>query len=110
MDFVQVGIHCSRTVRVLDKHIVPVATTIATTPQAVGYVGLGYLSSKVKGIKVNGIEPSKANVINGTYPLSRKLYMYTNGAPKDAVKIFLDYVVGPEGQKLVDKAGFVAMR
>ncbi|MBN1223016.1 MAG: PstS family phosphate ABC transporter substrate-binding protein [Candidatus Aminicenantes bacterium] len=87
-----------------------VATTIATTPQAIGYVGLGYLTDDVKGVQVNGIKPTKDNVVNGSYALSRKLFMYTNGAPKGAVKEFLDYVMSSEGQKLVDKAGFVAIK
>jgi len=86
-----------------------VATTIAKTPLAIGYVGLGYLTSEVKGVKVNGVEPTKENVVNGSFILARKLFMYTNGAPRGAVKQFIDYVTSTEGQKLVDKAGFVAI-
>lgn len=87
-----------------------VATTIATTPQAIGYIGLGYLSNEVKGLKVDNVDPTKANVLNGSYSLSRKLFMYTRGEPKDAVKTFLDYVTSPEGQKLIDQAGFVGLK
>ena len=47
-----------------------VATTIAKTPLAIGYVGLGYLSDAVKGLDVNGVEPTKENVVNGSYELS----------------------------------------
>jgi phosphate transport system substrate-binding protein len=87
-----------------------VATTVANTPGAIGYIGLGYLSSSVKAVTVNGVEATKANVVNGSYPLARNLYMYTNGAPKGAVKDFIDFIMSPEGQKLVDKAGFVAIK
>jgi phosphate transport system substrate-binding protein len=73
-------------------------------------VGLGYLTSEVKGVKVNGTQPTKANVVNGSYILARKLFMYTNGAPKGAVKEYIDYILSKEGQKLVDKAGFVAIK
>jgi phosphate transport system substrate-binding protein len=87
-----------------------VATTIAKTPLAIGYVGLGYLTSEVKGVTVNKVKPTKANVVNGSYILARKLFMYTNGAPKGAVKQYIDYILSSEGQKLVDKAGFVAIK
>ena len=87
-----------------------VATTVAMTPGAIGYIGLGYLSPSVKAVTVNGVEATKANVVNGSYPLARNLYMYTNGKPQGAVKDFIDFIMSPEGQKLVDIAGFVAVR
>jgi phosphate transport system substrate-binding protein len=87
-----------------------VATTVAKTPGAIGYIGLGYLSSAVKAVKVNGVNCTKPNVVNGSYPLARNLYMYTNGKPQGAVKDFIDFIMSPEGQKLVDKAGFVAVK
>ncbi len=87
-----------------------VATTISKTPGAIGYVGLGYLSSSVKAVTVNGVEATKANVVNGSYPLARNLYMYTNGKPQGVVKDFIDFVLSTEGQKLVDKEGFVAIK
>ena len=87
-----------------------VATIVAKTPGAIGYVGLGYLSSAVKAVTVNGVECTKSNVVNGSYPLSRNLYMYTNGKPMGVVKEFIDFIMSPEGQKLVDKAGFVAVK
>jgi phosphate transport system substrate-binding protein len=87
-----------------------VATTVANTPGAIGYVGLGYLSSAIKAVTVNGVECTKSNVVNGSYPLARNLYMYTNGKPQGVVKDFIDFIMSPEGQKLVDKAGFVAVK
>ena len=86
-----------------------VAMTVANTPGAIGYIGLGYLSPKVKSLKVDGVEPTKENVVNGSYVLARKLFMYTNGEPKGTVKQFIDFVLSDDGQKLVDKAGFVAV-
>lgn len=87
-----------------------VATTVSNTPGAIGYIGLGYLSSSVKAVTVNGVEATKPNVVDGSYPLARNLYMYTNGAPKGVLKDFIDFIMSPEGQKLVDKAGFVAVK
>lgn len=87
-----------------------VAQTVSRTKGAVGYVGLGYLSSSVKGVAVDGVEPTKANVVKGSYKLARELYMYTDGPPQGLVKDFIDFVLSEEGQKLVEKAGFVAVK
>jgi len=87
-----------------------VAQTVARTPAAIGYVGLGYLSSSVKGVTVNSVEPTNENVINGSYSLARKLFMYTNGKPQGAVADFINFILSKDGQKLVDKAGFVSLQ
>lgn len=87
---------------------------------AVGYVGVGYLfdeNHKIrKGIKVLKIsmEPNgagtlptdKAAVDSGAYPISRPLYMATNGKPKGDAAAFLQWIVGPEGQAIVEREGF----
>jgi phosphate transport system substrate-binding protein len=87
---------------------------------AVGYVGVGYLFDEKgqvrKGLKVLEIskEPGgpaylptdKAAVDSGNYPIARPLYMATNGKPKgDAAKL-LAWIVGPEGQAVVEREGF----
>ncbi|PKM92528.1 MAG: phosphate ABC transporter substrate-binding protein, partial [Elusimicrobia bacterium HGW-Elusimicrobia-4] len=78
-------------------------------PGAIGYAGLGYLSPKVKAVTVNGIACSEATVLTGKYPLSRPLFMYTNGEPTGVAKTFIDFVLSAEGQKLVKEEGFVAL-
>ena len=87
-----------------------VITTIETTPGAIGYVGLGYLTKKVKAIDVDGVECTKENVLSGEYPLSRPLFMYTNGKPAGQVKAFIDFVKSAEGQALVEDVGYVGLK
>jgi len=87
-----------------------VATTVANTPGAIGYVGLGYVTSQVKAIKVNDIIPSKETVNDNSYPLARPLFMYTNGEPDGIVKDFIDFVLSAEGQKLVEENGFIRVK
>ncbi|MDD5497810.1 MAG: phosphate ABC transporter substrate-binding protein [Atribacterota bacterium] len=87
-----------------------VATTVANTPGAIGYVGLGYVTSQVKAIKVNDIIPSKETVNDNSYPLARPLFMYTNGEPEGIVKDFIDFVLSAEGQKLVEENGFIRVK
>ncbi len=87
-----------------------VLTTVASTPGAIGYVGLGYVTDEIKALVVNGITANKETVISGKYPISRPLYMYTNGDPKGLAKQFIDYIMSPEGQKMVEDQGFVAVK
>ena len=85
--------------------------SVAQTPGAIGYVGLGYIDPTVKALKisVNGtlVEPSVKTVLDKSYPISRSLLMITNGQPTGLVKDYIDYILSPEGQKLVTKEGFV---
>jgi phosphate transport system substrate-binding protein len=87
-----------------------VASVVAKTPGAIGYVGLGYITDSVKAVTIDGVVASKETVLSNKYPLSRPLFMYTNGEPKGTVKAFLDYVLSAEGQKIVDEEGFVALK
>jgi len=87
-----------------------VATTVAQTPGAIGYVGMGYLSSEVKALPVDGVSPTKANVVSGDYSLARSLFMYTNGQPQGMAKEFIDFILSPAGQKIVEEQGFVSIK
>jgi len=87
-----------------------VASTVPKTPGAIGYVGLGYLSSRVKALALNGVMPSRETVLNNKYKLARPLFMYTNGSPQGVVKDFLDFVLSAEGQRLVEETGFVVLK
>ncbi|MCF7859091.1 MAG: PstS family phosphate ABC transporter substrate-binding protein [Candidatus Cloacimonetes bacterium] len=88
----------------------PVATTVKDTPGAIGYVGIGYLSSNVKGLMINDVMPSKETVLNKTYPIARTLHMYTNGRPRGMAKKYIDFVLSPAGQKLVEENGFIGLK
>lgn len=87
-----------------------VATTVAKTPGAIGYVGLGYLSEEVKALVLDGVEASQKTVVSGEYKLSRPLFMYTNGNPQGLAKKFLDFVLSLSGQRIVEDVGYVPLR
>ena len=87
-----------------------VAQTIAQTPNAIGYVGHGFLSTKVKAVTVDKIECTKQTIQSEKYPLSRYLYVYTNGKPSGSVLKFIDFLLGAQGQKLVVEEGFVEIK
>lgn len=87
-----------------------IATIVANTPGAIGYIGHGYLSKKVKAVTVDGVECSRENILSTKYPLSRALYMYTNGKPAGDIKSFIDFVLSKEGKKIVEQEGFVGLK
>ena len=66
---------------------------------------------KALKINVNGtlIEPSVTTVLDKTYPISRYLLMITNGQPTGLVKDYINFILSPDGQKLVAKEGFVPL-
>lgn len=87
-----------------------VASTVARTPGAIGYVGLGYITPEIKAVSVDGVMPSKETVLNNRYSLARPLFMYTNGTPTGATKDFLGFVKGSEGQQIAEEQGFVGLK
>ncbi len=87
-----------------------VTTAVTNTPGAIGYIGLGYLTKDVTALEINGIYPSKETIIAGEYKLTRSLYMYTNGDPEGIGKEFIDFILSPQGQKIVEEQGFVSIK
>ena len=92
-----------------------VVEVIGRTPCAIGYSGMGYATSHVKMLEVATADdapyyaPSLENVLAKTYPIARPLYMYSLGEPTGEVKAYLDWILSAEGQKIVEKLGFVPL-
>jgi phosphate transport system substrate-binding protein len=84
-----------------------VKSRVASTPTAIGFVGLGYVDSSVKAVDVDGVESNVQTVKSGKYPISRPLFMYTNGQPTGNVKQFIDLPKTADGQKIISEIGFV---
>lgn len=90
-----------------------IADEVASNPAAIGYYGMGYISVKQKPVAIaiseesGYVEPAIDNVVNGGYPISRPLFLYTNGAPQGLIKNFVDYILSKEGQTIVLETDFV---
>lgn len=84
---------------------------VKTTAGAIGYVGLGFLDRNVKAIKVDGVTPTKRTIAQGTFPVSRPLFLFTNGYPKlgSLIHAFCIFYLTEEGQEIVEAKGFVPM-
>ncbi len=81
------------------------------TPAAIGYVGLAFTEG-VKALTINGVQATPETVTSKKYPISRPLYMYTNGRPTkgSALFIFINLSETPEGKKIVEDVGFVPVK
>jgi len=88
-----------------------VKQTVAQTPGAIGYVGLGYIDASVKALPIDAgsgpVEPTIENIEDGTYPLARELFMFTRGEPTGLAAEYLSFISSPEGQQIIRDAGFV---
>ena len=91
---------------------------VRQNPNAIGYDGLGYippdLMNSVIAVAVDAggayVIPSITTVNNNSYPVSRDLYMYTNGQPTGAIKDYINWILSPEAQKIVADLGFVPIK
>jgi len=82
---------------------------------AIGYTFRFYSTEmvrneKIKLIGVDGVEPAIGSIRSGEYPLVSEFYAITADSVNPHIQPFLDWIVSPEGQKLVEKTGFVSMR
>lgn len=88
-----------------------VKQTVAQTPGAIGYVGLGYIDASVKALPIDAgsgpVEPTIENIEDGTYPLARELFMFTRGEPTGLAAEYLSFISSPEGQQIIRDEGFV---
>jgi phosphate transport system substrate-binding protein len=95
---------------------VGITSELRRNPNAIGYDGLGYVDpahEKIIAIAADAnslyVLPSVATGMDGSYPISRPLYMYTAGQPAGATAEYMKWIQGPEGQRIVAELGFVPL-
>ncbi len=84
-------------------------TRVASTKNAIAYVGLGFADDSVKTLSVDGILPSPKTIVSGKYPIARPLFMFTNKYPKMGTPVY-DFVtlhLSEEGREIVRDLGYV---
>ncbi len=84
-----------------------VVQAVTANPNAIGYVGIGYLEAGAKGISVDGVAPTEENAKAKKWPISRDLYLFTIGQPQGGAKALIDYMLGKDGQAAVQKSGYL---
>ena len=95
---------------------VGITSEVRRNPNAIGYDGFGYVDAAhekliavAKDADSPYVLPSVAAGADGSYPISRGLYMYTAGEPQDAIRDYLDWILSDEGQTIVADLGFVPL-
>lgn len=94
-----------------------VKSRVETTPYSIGYVGFGFISEKMHVVAIAKeagkpyVYPTTESIAKGDYPVSRYLYLVTNGQPKSGslADRFIDFVKSEEGQKIVENYGFLRL-
>lgn len=91
-----------------------VLQTVAQTPGSIGYVSIGFVSKDVKALPIwynaqKIVPASLDNVKTKTYPVSRDLYVITNGQPTGLSSDFIKYILSSDGQKIVADEGYVTL-
>lgn len=93
-----------------------VVALVENTPCAIGYSGLAYATEQVKMpclmAEEGGtcIAPSTTTAVDGTYPVARPLFMYTNGEPQGRIKAYLDWILSDAGQCIIQDKGYAPVR
>jgi len=90
---------------------------LSTNVNGIGYGGEAYgKEGKVKALKIKkdanaaAVAPVEANVLNGSYPISRPLFLYTGSMPSGLAKKFIDFCNSPQGQGIVREVGYVPVK
>lgn len=91
-----------------------VVNAVAKDKYGIGYGGIAYgtgvkYAAVKKDDKSPAVEPKMESVTDGTYPISRELYWFTNGTPAGTIKDLLNWALSPEGQKLAEETDYVPL-
>ena len=87
-----------------------VVQAVAKNPNAIGYIGFGYIDKSVKGLNIGDLKATPESALSGQWPIARELYLFVNGEPKGVIKKLVDYLLDPhKGQKAVLEVGFIPL-
>jgi phosphate transport system substrate-binding protein len=93
-----------------------ISAEVRQNPNAIGYDGLGYVTHDMKTLAVAATDsgpfvlPTVATVKDGSYPIARELYMYTDGQPTGDIKAYMDWIFSDDAQAIVEALGFVPIK
>jgi len=82
---------------------------VSADKNGIGYISVGYIDESVKPVALDGVNPTKENIKKGDYKVYRPLILITNGEPEPTVKEYINYILSPEGQKIVESKGFLSI-
>jgi phosphate transport system substrate-binding protein len=83
---------------------------VAGDPNAIGYISAGLVDNRVKALTIEGVLPTRENIKNQTYKLRRRFLLVSRATPTDTCKQFVDFVLSPQGQQILEKEGLVGIK
>jgi len=93
-----------------------VVDLVEKTPCAIGYSGLAYATDHVKlpcvskGPGTACVAPTVETAVDGSYPIARPLFMYTNGEPSGHIGEYMSWIKSDQGQCIILKKGYAPAR
>jgi phosphate transport system substrate-binding protein len=91
---------------------------VINDPNGIGYVGVAYAEARKGDLKILSVkkvetdmayQPTPTNIASGDYPISRYLYIYTDGIPDGSIADYIEYMLSSEGQEIVDDVGYISL-
>ncbi len=95
-----------------------IVEAVINDQNGIGYVGVAYAEARKDELKIASVklskksesyQPTVTDIANGNYPISRYLYVYTDGTPDGAVKDYIKFMLSSEGQDIVGEIGYIAL-
>ncbi len=83
---------------------------VAGDPNAIGYISAGLVDNRVKALTIEGIRPTPENIKNHSYKLRRPFLLVSRMAPTSTCQQFVEFVLSPQGQQILEKEGLVGIK
>jgi phosphate transport system substrate-binding protein len=83
---------------------------VAGDPYSLGYISAGLVDERVKALAIDGVLPTRNNIKDHSYKLVRRFLLVARAAPAGSSRAFLDFVLGPNGQKILENEGLVGVK
>ena len=84
-----------------------IVQTVSATEHSIGYISLGSLNDNVVALKIEGVAPSAATVLDGSYVVSRPFILISGRDLSPQAQAFIDFIMSPAGQAIVEESGFI---
>jgi phosphate transport system substrate-binding protein len=86
------------------------AQSVSGNVAAIGYVSLGSLDkTKVKAVKVDGVEATTDNIKSGSYKVARPFNIATKDGLSDTANDFIKFILSEDGQKIISDEGYISI-
>jgi phosphate transport system substrate-binding protein len=82
---------------------------VAGDPHALGYISAGLVDDRVKTLAIDGVPPTREDIKAHKYKLVRRFLFVAKAPPGGSCKAFVDFVLGPDGQKVLETEGLVGV-